>query len=166
MKIFGLFHLEIALRALSPKPTEPVPKESAEQLFRRLMASDSPPANACYVLAAMLERKRVLKQVKTEETPKGRALITNRVPQATCSSCLTRNYTWTNWKMCKTRWQSYFAKPRKTDNVKQPADDHRNTEHQVQDRHERLISVTEAAARKLASLLEEKGQQRVRCASR
>jgi hypothetical protein len=60
---------------LSPKPTEPVPKESAEQLFRRLMASDSPPANACYVLAAMLERKRVLKQVKTEETPKGRVLI-------------------------------------------------------------------------------------------
>lgn len=59
----------------SPKPTEPVPKESAEQLFRRLMASDSPPANACYVLAAMLERKRVLKQVKTEETPKGRVLI-------------------------------------------------------------------------------------------
>ena len=60
---------------LSPKPTEPVPKESAEQLFRRLMVSDSPPANACYVLAAMLERKRVLKQVKTEETPKGRVLI-------------------------------------------------------------------------------------------
>ena len=53
---------------LPPKPAEPVPKESAEQLFRRLMASDSPPANACYVLAAMLERKRVLKQVKTEQT--------------------------------------------------------------------------------------------------
>ena len=103
---------------LSPKPTEPVPKESAEQLFRRLMASDSPPANACYVLAAMLERKRVLKQVKTEETPKRDAFsFTNTVPQATCSSCLTRNYAWTNWKMCKTRWQSYFAKPRKTDNV-------------------------------------------------
>jgi hypothetical protein len=52
-----------------------VPKESAEQLFRRLMASDSPPANASYVLAAMLERKRVLKQVKTEETAKGHVLI-------------------------------------------------------------------------------------------
>jgi hypothetical protein len=39
------------------------------------MASDSPPANACYVLAAMLERKRVLKQVKTEETREGRVLI-------------------------------------------------------------------------------------------
>src|SRR4026207_1305752 len=60
---------------LPPKPTEPVPKESAEQLFRRLMASDSPPANACYVLAAMLERKRVLKQVKTEQTSEGRVLI-------------------------------------------------------------------------------------------
>jgi len=60
---------------LPPKPAEPVPKESAEQLFRRLMASDSPPANACYVLAAMLERKRVLKQVKTEQTPQGRVQI-------------------------------------------------------------------------------------------
>jgi hypothetical protein len=59
----------------SQKPIEPVPKESAEQLFRRLIASDSPPANACYVLAAMLERKRVLKQVKTEQTPNGRVLI-------------------------------------------------------------------------------------------
>ena len=60
---------------LPPKPPEPVAKESAEQIFRRLMASDSPPANACYVLAAMLERKRVLKQVKTEQTPEGRVLI-------------------------------------------------------------------------------------------
>ena len=48
-----------------PKPSEPLPRENAEQLFRRLIASDKP--NACYVLAAMLERKRVLKQVKTEE---------------------------------------------------------------------------------------------------
>ena len=49
-----------------PKPAEPVAKETAEQLFRRLMAADNPPANACYVLAVMLERKRVLKQMKTE----------------------------------------------------------------------------------------------------
>ncbi len=34
-----------------------------------------PPANACYVLAAMLERKRVLKQVKTEHGADGRVLI-------------------------------------------------------------------------------------------
>ena len=50
-------------------------KENAEQLFRRLIASENPPANACYVLAAMLERKRVLKQIKTETAEKGRVLI-------------------------------------------------------------------------------------------
>jgi hypothetical protein len=61
---------------LSPqKPAEPVPKENAEQLFRRLMASDNPPANACYVLAAMLERKRVLKQVKTESRDGGSRVL-------------------------------------------------------------------------------------------
>ncbi|PYI77601.1 MAG: hypothetical protein DMF01_00855 [Verrucomicrobia bacterium] len=60
---------------LPPKPAEPVPKENAEQLFRRLMGSNNPPANACYVLAAMLERKRVLKQVKTESRGATRVLI-------------------------------------------------------------------------------------------
>jgi hypothetical protein len=57
------------------RPTEPVPKESAEQLFRRLIALDSPPANACYVLAAMLERKRVLKQVKAESRADGTRVL-------------------------------------------------------------------------------------------
>jgi len=61
---------------LPPKPAEALPKESAEQLFRRLIASDSPPANACYVLAAMLERKRIPKQIKTESsTDRTRVLI-------------------------------------------------------------------------------------------
>ena len=60
---------------LSAAPVEPLPKKNAEQLFRRLIASKNPPANACYVLAAMLERKRVLKQIKTEETANRRVLI-------------------------------------------------------------------------------------------
>jgi hypothetical protein len=60
---------------LPPKPPEPLPRKNAEQLFRRLIASKNPPANACYVLAAMLERKRVLKQVKTERNENGRVLI-------------------------------------------------------------------------------------------
>jgi hypothetical protein len=60
---------------LPAKPAESMPKEDAEQLFRRLMGSDSPPANACYVLAAMLERKRVLKQVKTESRDGGRRVL-------------------------------------------------------------------------------------------
>jgi len=58
-----------------PVESEPLAKENAEQLFRRLVAAENPPANACYVLAAMLERKRVLKQIKTEHAEKGRLLI-------------------------------------------------------------------------------------------
>jgi hypothetical protein len=60
---------------LPAPPPEPLPKENAEQLFRRLIASENPPANACYVLAAMLERKRLLKQIKTEESANRRVLI-------------------------------------------------------------------------------------------
>jgi hypothetical protein len=60
---------------LPPPALEPLGKKSAEQLFRRLIASKNPPSNACYVLAAMLERKRVLKQIKTEQAVDGRVLI-------------------------------------------------------------------------------------------
>ena len=58
-----------------PAPPEPLAKETAEQLFRRLLSSENAPPNACYVLAVMLERKRVLKQIKTDQTAKGRVLI-------------------------------------------------------------------------------------------
>jgi len=60
---------------LPPKPQETLPRESAEELFRRLVASENPPANACYVLAAMLERKRVLKQLKAESREGGRHVL-------------------------------------------------------------------------------------------
>ena len=56
-------------------PPDPLGKETAEELFRRLMASKDAPPNACYVLAAMLERKRMLKQVKTESNGDGRILV-------------------------------------------------------------------------------------------
>jgi hypothetical protein len=56
-------------------PPETLAKESAEELLRRLLAQNDPPnANACYVLAVMLERKRVLKQVKTEQA-EGRSVL-------------------------------------------------------------------------------------------
>jgi hypothetical protein len=59
-----------------PAPPEPLPKENAEELFRRLVrAADRTNANACYVLAAMLERKRILKQIQTETGASGRVLI-------------------------------------------------------------------------------------------
>ncbi len=57
-------------------PTEPLAKENAEDLLRRLLAENNPErANACYVLAVMLERKKVLKQIKSESTDEGRTLI-------------------------------------------------------------------------------------------
>jgi hypothetical protein len=55
-------------------PPETLAKENAEELLRRLLAENHQP-NACYVLAVMLERKRVLKQVKAEATDNGRVLI-------------------------------------------------------------------------------------------
>ena len=57
-------------------PPEPLPKENAEELFRRLVAAaDRANANACYVLAAMLERKRILKQIQAKNSEQGRVLI-------------------------------------------------------------------------------------------
>lgn len=59
-----------------PAAPEPLAKESAEELLRRLLAENKPAnANACYVLAVMLERKRILKQVKTEPTEDRLVLI-------------------------------------------------------------------------------------------
>jgi len=55
-----------------PPAPDALPKENAEQLFRRLITQ---PANACFVLAVMLERKRVLKQVRTEIAKGDRLLI-------------------------------------------------------------------------------------------
>ena len=61
-------------------PPEPLPKENAEELFRRLVAAaDGGNANACYVLAAMLERKKILKQIQTEDRYRGRVLIYEHV---------------------------------------------------------------------------------------
>lgn len=58
-----------------PQTPGPLGKETAEPLFRRLIASSDAPPNACYVLAVMLERKRVLKQIKTEADGDGKVLV-------------------------------------------------------------------------------------------
>ena len=63
-----------------PTPPEPLAKEKAEDLLRRLLAENNPAnANACYVLALMLERKRMLKQVKTDETEDRPVLVYEHV---------------------------------------------------------------------------------------
>lgn len=59
-----------------PEPPEPLGKESAEDILWRLLATNDPAhVNACYVLAVMLERKRVLKQIKTDKTDERPVLI-------------------------------------------------------------------------------------------
>ncbi len=55
-------------------PPEPLAKENAEELLRRLLGESAQP-NACYVLAAMLERKRILKPIKTEPADNGRRVL-------------------------------------------------------------------------------------------
>jgi hypothetical protein len=51
-----------------PAPPEALAKNDAESLLRRLMAENDPTTrNARYILALMLERKRVLRQVEKRE---------------------------------------------------------------------------------------------------
>ena len=62
-----------------PPEEEALPKENAETLFRRLAEKGDPlERNAVFVLAVMLERKRILRQVDAQETEDGRTLIYER----------------------------------------------------------------------------------------
>ena len=55
-----------------PAPPETVSKHTAEDLLRRYMEeSSSQHAAARYLLAVMLERKRILREVQTKRTPDG-----------------------------------------------------------------------------------------------
>jgi len=57
-------------------PPEPLEKQTAEEILRRLLTENDPSnANACYVLAVMLERKRALKQIKADQTKDRPVLI-------------------------------------------------------------------------------------------
>jgi hypothetical protein len=63
-----------------PRPSEAMPKESTEELLRRLMQNnDLDQVNARYVLAIMLERKKTLKQVAIRETSEEKLLIYEHV---------------------------------------------------------------------------------------
>jgi hypothetical protein len=57
-------------------PPEPMQKESVEALLRRLLDEDRPDyLNTRYILAAMLERKKILKPVDARETDSERILV-------------------------------------------------------------------------------------------
>lgn len=52
----------------APPPPEPMAKDDAEGLLRNLMAEQNPAhANAQYILALMLERKRLLRPVESQD---------------------------------------------------------------------------------------------------
>jgi len=60
-------------RAPPPKAEEPVKKETAEAMLRRLMeADDAEQANVVYILAVMLERKRTLIERDVQSHDDGR----------------------------------------------------------------------------------------------
>lgn len=59
-----------------PPPPETLKKQTAEDLLRRYMEDgDSAHANARYILALMLERKRILKQIEAKKSGGIRTLI-------------------------------------------------------------------------------------------
>jgi hypothetical protein len=67
-------------QAAPPPAPEAMPKESVEELLRRLVTEDLPEhLNARYVLAILLERKRTLKQVDVRETADDKILIYEHV---------------------------------------------------------------------------------------
>jgi len=64
----------------APAAPEALAKETAEDLLRSYMTEqDEGHANARYILALMLERKRLLKQVEVKEDIHGRTLVYEHV---------------------------------------------------------------------------------------
>lgn len=64
----------------TPIVPETLAKETAEDLLRRYMSGqDEGHANARYILALMLERKRLLKQIEAKEEVHGRTLVYEHV---------------------------------------------------------------------------------------
>jgi len=63
----------------APPPPETLAKETAEDLLRRYIEEDEPQhANTRYILALMLERKRLLKQTDVQMDGNQRVLIYER----------------------------------------------------------------------------------------
>ncbi len=65
-----------AYKEPEPPAPEALPKETGENLLRRLLREDRPEDTSTrYILALMLERKKVLRQVDTRALEVGRLLV-------------------------------------------------------------------------------------------
>jgi hypothetical protein len=66
-----------------PPPPEPetLKKDDAESLLRRLMTENRPDTrNARYILAVMLERKKILRQIERQQQDAGSVLVYEHLP--------------------------------------------------------------------------------------
>ncbi len=64
-----------------PPPPEALKKDDAESLLRRLMTENAPATrNARYILALMLERKQVLRQVERQKQEGVSVLVYEHIP--------------------------------------------------------------------------------------
>lgn len=73
--------------ASPPPPPEPIQKDTAESLLRRLIQENDPNrAGVIYILAVMLERKRILK-VKSQILQEGRRIFVYEHPKS--GDCFT-----------------------------------------------------------------------------
>ena len=69
-------HWRAKFEAAPPPAPEPLAKQTAEDLLRKYVSDESEQfTNARYILALMLERKRILKQIEAKETAEGQTLI-------------------------------------------------------------------------------------------
>jgi hypothetical protein len=60
----------------APPPPEALKKDDAESLLRRLIAENAPSSrNARYILALMLERKKILRQLERQRNEGGSVLV-------------------------------------------------------------------------------------------
>ena len=72
--------LDSSFKSPPARPEEPIRKESAESLLRKLVALNDPAyVAACFILAVMLERKRLLK-VKDQTRQDGRRIFIYEQP--------------------------------------------------------------------------------------
>src|ERR1043166_2493192 len=74
-------HWQGIYQAPPPAPVDPIQKETAETLLRKLIELDDPTHGpACFILAVMLERKRLLK-VKEQIHREGRRIFVYEQPK-------------------------------------------------------------------------------------
>jgi len=74
--LFSFWKSTFQLPPPADTPQEPMQKQTAETLLRQLIdEDDATNANARYILALMLERKKILKPLEAKESETGRLLI-------------------------------------------------------------------------------------------